>query len=164
MAQTKARNARQAQKNTPRRVPRQIAYKTQTLVSGAALDDASRRYLALLNDPCASDLVPPIYGGTGSGYLMRTKQVLVPLNTTTDALFEFTPSYYSAHALRLSTASTVGGALSAAASTAVPPPLTNVAEQYRCIAACVKLLHWLGAEPRGNDLRNATGRAFHHRR
>jgi len=107
------------------------------------LDSAGAAYLRLLSDPCAADLVAPTYGGTGSGYLMRTKY-LVNAASFVDALLEFTPQFASQY-VRLSGTSATGTTLGAATSVAIPSQLKAVASQYRCVAACVKTFY-LGSE------------------
>jgi len=113
-------------------------------VLGSSIDAATAAYLRLLNDPCAADLVPATYGGTGSGYLMRTKQFVYPLSTAVDAVLEFTPGW-SNQPTRLTTATTSGGALSVVSATGIPAQLAVVSDTFRCVAACVKI-YYTGSE------------------
>lgn len=108
------------------------------------LDLAGRRYLALLEDPCAADLVPPTYGGTGSGYLMRTKQLIIPAATAVDGLLEYTPGW-AQQCARLSTVTTTGNNLTTVSGTVAPSQLTAIADQFRAVAACIKI-YYTGSE------------------
>jgi len=110
----------------------------------SSMDSATAKYLALLEDPCAADLAPPTYGGTGSGYLMLTKQVVTPISTATDGLLEYTPSWAN-QAVRLNAVAVTGTALGAVTYAAVPDQLTNIAENFRPVAACVKV-YYTGSE------------------
>jgi len=111
--------------------------------SQGAFDAASAAYLRLLADPCAADMVAPTFGGTGSGYLMRTKYVLAA-GAVADSVFEFTPQYAN-QPYRLCTAGTTGGALGPAGFVSLPVQLQNIAGTYRCIAACLKV-YYTGSE------------------
>jgi len=137
MAGNKNARKRNQQSSKRKPVPRSIA-PTQS-----GFDSASAAYLRLLADPCAADMVAPTYGGTGSGYLMRTKYVLAA-GAVTDSVFEFTPQF-ATQPYRLSTAGTTGGALSAAGLVTLPTQLVNIAGTYRCVAACMKV-YYTGSE------------------
>lgn len=120
------------------------AYKKKAKVQlGRQLDDGARKWLALLADPCNADLAPPCYGGTGSGYLVRTRQIWAPNATASDLFAEITPSYAAAVAgLRFGWSATTGGSLGNVAQTGIAPFLANQAVgRYRPVAGCVTVLY-----------------------
>jgi hypothetical protein len=111
--------------------------------TAATFDAASAAYLRLLADPCAADMVAPTFGGTGSGYLMRTKFVKA-MGNFSDGVFEFTPQFAS-QPYRFSGASATGTALGAASFDAAPSQLRAIAGTFRCVAACMKV-YYTGSE------------------
>jgi hypothetical protein len=110
---------------------------------GRQLDDGARKWLALLADPCNADLVPPCYGGTGVGYLVRTRQIWAPNVSATDLVAEVTPSYAAGVAgLRWGWSATAGGSLGNVAQTSIAPfLLNNAVGRYRAVAGCVTVLY-----------------------
>jgi len=114
------------------KVPRTVA---------GGLDEAARKMIRLLADPCGADMSPPLYAGTGTGYLVRTRQVIFPPGNATDYYIEFCPGYGSPAASmgNYGYSSTVGGPLGTKTAIAYPGFITagNVAA-VRCVAACLK--------------------------
>jgi hypothetical protein len=111
--------------------------------TSAAFDAASAAYLRLLSDPCAADMVAPTFGGTGSGYLMRTKFVKA-MGNFSDGVFEFTPQFIT-QPYRFCGAAVTGAALGTAAYDSAPSQLRTIAGTYRCVAACMKV-YYTGSE------------------
>lgn len=122
----------------------------------AALDGAAKRYAQLLNDPCYSNLTPPIYEGSGSGILTRFESDFIVNGTGTDtgAFIAFAPG-------SLGTAATIGGSV-AGATGAITSDTGSIALQLtparqpgvgltpsmaaaRCISACMQV-SFVGSE------------------
>lgn len=113
----------------------------------------ARAWLELLRDPCSARLTRPCYGGTDSGYLCRTVD-LVQLTSSSevgltsgavypvDAYLQFTPFNLSAStgfvaATRLASAGTGGGASSTFGSSTNFISNSSV-YRYRPVACCLK--------------------------
>lgn len=107
------------------------------------LDENCRKWLRLMADPCSSALCQPCYGGTGSGYLTRTRDIITPPANAVDFLMEFTPTTNTNQTYRYGYAVTTGGSLGTAAVQQAGGLIANraVVGRQRCVAACIKVLY-----------------------
>lgn len=107
------------------------------------LDENVRKWLRLMHDPCAAALTPPCYGGTGSGYLTRTRDIITPPATAVDFLVEFTPSADTSSTYRYGYATATGGTLGTASAQQAGGLIANkgVVGRQRCVAACLKVIY-----------------------
>lgn len=106
----------------------------------SGLDGPAMAARQLLEDPCGARLVHPVYSGTGSGYLLRTRQRL-PLTTNLDWLVEFTPSL-AGYSFRFAGTTTPGAAYGNGNNIGPPSFLDiGVVKSYRCVAACLKVFY-----------------------
>lgn len=110
---------------------------------------AMNKYLNLLGDPCSAEMVRAPYLGTGSGYLMRTKQLIFPTGSTgaVDFVVEIHPvTYRAGGGVSLGNfgySTTAGGSLGAAAAIPLPAFLVNstTVSQFRPVAGCAKVVY-----------------------
>jgi len=105
---------------------------------------ALQRYLALLSDPCGADLTAPLYTGSGSGYFMRTRQIVPLPGNIVDGVLEITPtiSVSLGSFARYSATATTGGNLPATATfVTMSTQLTGISACYRPVAGCLKLMY-----------------------
>lgn len=103
----------------------------------------------LLKDPCAANVAHPCYGGSESGYLVRTKYSGTILGGNTNGIYQITPGLgmLTGAAFVGGNTSTSGTALtlSPVAASTFAPFLANNARAWRAVAACVKV-RYTGAE------------------
>lgn len=114
--------------------------KQRTVAAG--LDDAARRWLRLLADPCGAELTHPLYSGAGSAYLGRYRWVVSPVATASDFVFNFNPTQEWGVAGYSGWAEDAGNNLGTRASHGMPAFLTgSYVDGYRCVAACVRVVY-----------------------
>lgn len=106
------------------------------------LDDAARRWMRLLADPCGAELTHPLYSGSGSAYLGRYRWVISPPASAKDFVFNFNPTQEYGTAGYSGWADSAGGDLGARTSHPMPGFLTgSYVDGYRCVAACVRVVY-----------------------
>lgn len=109
-----------------------------------ALDDAAKKWLRILRDPCGADMCRPCYAGTGAGYLSRLRGWLNPPADAVDFVAEVTPLAPVDATARWGYSTVAGGSLGTAGWSAPFNFLTTVG-RYRPVAGCVRV-HYLGTE------------------
>lgn len=154
----------QQQKATPRK-PRTRNPGPSSTMRGTSMSVSSNAYVdlakwdSLLRDPCASNLAYPCYGGTDSGYLIRTTDILQPVVVGVgmvvgsvvpcNVYLSYTPASYtggSANAAFIVSGNAPGGAtpvmVNAAAGGIIGLPSGFIANspvaRFRPVAACLK--------------------------
>lgn len=133
------------------------------------LDAPAKQYRQLLGNPCSGPLVPGVFGGIGTGNIIRTRTFVATAGGNRDSLLQFCPSYLP-HNITGSTAGTTNGAycspimFAEGLVNAIAPAVTGysiapvlfgfhdattatagVYSTARCLAACVKV-HYDGTE------------------
>jgi hypothetical protein len=105
----------------------------------AGLDEAARKWLKLLADPCNAELAPPCYEVPGTGLLTRSHNIVVKAEAR-DYFLEFTPSFISP--IRFGWSLTKGGSLGNGESIAVTGLIgSGFVGRARCAAACIKVIY-----------------------
>jgi len=105
-------------------------------------DEAARKWLHLLDDPCGADLARPCYGSSGTGYLARQKIVVQPPAAASDFLVEFTPGRGSIDMYRFGWAATTGTTLGNADVGGPGGFLdSGVVGRFRPAAACARVIY-----------------------
>lgn len=131
------RPSRKAKKSVKMRMVRSVR---------PAFDKAAMDYVRLLLDPCGAPLVHPI--GTPTGGILIRAQSIVPLGTTsasTAGILHWVPGAMNSTNNELLFA--VPATSSAATSMTVSPSspgktfITNNASDYRCVAACARIMY-----------------------
>lgn len=115
--------------------------------SAPALDEAARRYAALIADPCNAPLVNPVYAGGEGGYLTRSEVLFTQGGVA--GVFMWTPGAVGSTGsevigVNVATGSTTG-TIASYGSSPGKNFLTSNANVCRPIAACLKCT-FLGSE------------------
>lgn len=121
-------------------------------------DERVRRWDLLLRDPCSAPLTAPCYGGSDSGYLVRTVDYFIPGVTGTgftvgqtvlaDYQIYVTPFNFSSSTGIVATGGVAGSGLPSYSNFGISNFITTstAVRSYRPIACCLK---WLPSGPYG---------------
>nr|UHS72139.1 MAG: hypothetical protein 3 [Tombusviridae sp.] len=119
----------------------------QKIVAVRGAKTEATDYLRLLADPCNAKLTHPPFIGTGSGYLVRTKQRVLPSGST--GAVDFFMDIHPGGILNSSSgavfgtwgySTTVGGALGTAQAIQFPTFIgNNTIGYFRAVAGCAKV-------------------------
>lgn len=134
-----------------------VRVRTRSTVAGIMSDVRAAAWDRLLRDPCSAQLAAPCYGGSDTGYLLRTTEIFQPTSASATGLSPGTiyPADYQFYYAPWNLSTTTGCAL----ATSIPGStqvtynglgFTNFitdntsVRQYRPVATCLK---WLPSGP-----------------